>query len=659
MLIRLLPFFLLLPLATLAAKDLRVSSPNGRIVFTFRLTAEAPTYRVAFDGKPLVGESTLTLEFAETGLFGPNLTSLTPTLRTVDEPYELVVGKAKTIRDRCQEAIIPLVEKGGNRRQVNLVVRVYDDGVAFRYVFPKQPNWTAYTLTDERSTFRLVGNPLVQALMLPNYVTSHEGQYTKLTLDAIKNDTLMDMPALVVFPENRYLAITEAALTNYAGMYLTKRATPTGSVLTSQLSPLPGQMKDKVKATLPHQTPWRVLLISDRIGAFLESTMLTSLNEPSPVADWSWLKSGKASWPWWNGNVTPDTTFAPGNNFETNQYYIDFCAANTIAFHSIVEYGLHEWYVNDGAGFMPGPNADPSRAVPGLDMPRICAYAKSKGVQIRFWTHWKALYPKLEQAFAQYEAWGVAGLMVDFMDRDDQEMVAIQEEIVRSAARHKLHIQFHGAYKPTGRHRTYPNEFTREATLNYETAKWSGLDTPDHDLDMAVTRLLAGPADMHLGGFRAVPDSAYRIQYTRPLMHGTRCHQLAMYVVFESYLQLVSDYPDAYRGQPGFEFIRQVPTTWDDTRVPAAVVGEYLTVARRSGQDWYLGTINSSTARKISLDLGFLPPGTYEATIYADAPDVAQQPNHLSQTTRTVSPTDVITMQLAAGGGQAMWLRKR
>ena len=662
--LQLVPWLLLLPVITaFAAKDLRVTSPNGRIIFVFQLTKDAPAYRVLFDGKPLVDASPLTLTFAETGSFGANLISGKPVIRTVDEPYELVVGKARHVRDRCREVLIPLVEPGGARRQVNLVVRVYDDGVAFRYAFPKQPNWSAYTLTDERSTFRLAGDPVLKALFLPNYVTSHEGLYTTLPLSTVKPDTLMDMPALFMFPGNRFLAITEAALTNYAGMYLTKRATPTGAVLTSQLSPLPGQGAANVnttlvRATLPHQTPWRVLLISDHVGAFLESTMLTSLNEPSPVADWSWLKSGKASWPWWNGNVTPDTSFAPGNNFETNQYYIDFCAANHIEFHSIVEYGLHEWYVNDGAGFMPGPHADPSRAVPGLDMPRICAYAKQKGVKIRFWTHWGALYPKLEQAFAQYEQWGVAGLMVDFMDRDDQEMVAIQEEILRSAARHKLHIQFHGAYKPTGRTRTYPNEFAREGTLNYETAKWSGLDTPDHDLNMAFTRLLAGPADMHLGGFRAVPDSAYRIQYTRPLMHGTRSHQLAMYVVFESYLQLVSDYPDAYRNQPGFAFIRDVPTTWDETRVPAAEVDEYAVVARRSGADWYVGAINNHSARTLTIKLDFLPSGTYEATIYADAPDVARQPNHLTQTTRTISPSDTLTMQLAAGGGQAIQLKK-
>ena len=638
----------------LAAKEMRISSPNGRIVFFLNSTKNAPVYRVTFDGKLLVDNSDLTLVFREGSVFGPNLIQQKPVVRTIDEPYELVVGKAKMVRNRCHEAIFPLSETTGNKRQINLVVRVFDDGVAFRYEFPKQPNWSSYTLTDENTTFRLTQNPTAHALFLPNFTTSHEGLYTTIPLSNIKNDTLMDMPALFEFPDKTYLAITEAALVDYAGMYLTKK----GGQLVSQLSPLPNQKTDKVKAVLPHQTPWRVLLIGDRVGTLIESNILTSLNDPSPVADWSWLKPGKTTFPWWNGNVTADSSFAPGNNFDTQKYYIDFCATNHIEYHSVVEYGLHEWYVNDGAGFVPGPNVNAAKAVPGLDMQQVCDYAHKRGVGIRVWVFWSALYPKLEEVFTQYEKWGLSGLMVDFMDRDDQEMVNIQNEILRSAARHKLHIQFHGAYKPTGRHRTYPNELTREATLNYETSKWSGLDTPDHDITFPFTRLLAGPMDMHLGGFRAVPDSEYKIQYTRPLMHGTRCHQLAMYVVLESYLGMVCDYPDAYKGQPGFDFLKQVPTVWDETRVLAAEVNQHITVARRSGTDWYIGSITNSTARDLSVRLDFLPEGTYTAELYADAPDVAQNPNHLTQQTRTVNRSDVLTMKLAAGGGQVMRLRK-
>ena len=650
-----------LPITPLwAARPVRVSSPNGRIVFSLTLTKSAPTYRVTFDKTVLIDNSPLSLDFQSGGAFGANLDQKKPVTRTIDETYELVVGKVKTARNHCREAVIPLVEQRGGKRQINLVVRVFNDGVAFRYEFPKQPNWTSYVLTDENTTFRLTGNPTVRALFLPNFTTSHEGLYTTLPLDSIRTDTLMDMPVLVEFPNKMYLGITEAALVDYAGMYLTKKNSTSGApVLTSQLSPLPKQTAVKVKATLPHQTPWRVLLLGDRAGALIESTIITSLNEPNQITDTSWLKPGKTTFPWWNGNITPDTTFQPGHNFETAKYYIDFCADNHIEYHSVVEYGGHEWYVSDGVNYVPGPNADVTKPLPGLDMQQICDYGRQRGVGIRAWVYWSALYPKLEAAFTQYEKWGLSGLMVDFMDRDDQEMVNMQHEILRSAARHKLHIQFHGAYKPTGRHRTYPNEFTREGTLNYETNKWSGLDTPDHDISLPFTRMLAGPADMHLGGFRAVPDDKFRIQYTRPVMHGTRCHQLAMYVVMESYLQILADYPDAYKGQPGFDFLAQVPTSWDETRVPAAEVGQYVTIARRKGTDWFVGSITNSTAREIAVRLDFLPEGQYIADLYADAPDVAQNPNHLTLQTRTVGRTDVLTLKLASGGGQVMRLRKQ
>lgn len=643
----------LLAFSSIAQSPVRLASPDGRVVFSLKLTEAAPVYRVTLAGKPLVDDSPLQLLFAETGPFGPKLTMEKPRLRTVDESYDLLVGKAKTVRNHCQEATIPLVEKTGAKRQVNLVVRAYDDGVAFRYEFPKQVNWTSFTLLDEQTTFRLAGNPTALTLFRRDFLTSHEGYYDKLPVNTIKPDTLMDLPTLFNYGDQTCVAITEAALSDYAGMYLIK----TNGNLVSRLSPLPNS-KGAVKATLPHKSPWRVLLIGDRVGTLIESNILTSLNEPTKLKDLSWLKPGKSTFPWWNGNVLPDTNFAPGNNVETAKYYIDFCADNHIEYHSVVEYGLHEWYVSDGTNFQPGPHTDAAKPVPGLDMQAICDYGKKRGVGIRVWVHWQALYGRLDTIFAQYETWGLSGLMCDFMDRDDQEMVNWQELVLQKAAEHKLHIQFHGAYKPTGMHRTYPNEFTREGTLNYENMKWNDLVTPDHDIDIPFTRMLAGSTDYHLGGFRAVPSSTFKAQHTRPLMLGTRCHQLGMYVVLENYQGMVCDYPQAYLGQPGFDFLQRVPTIWDETRVPAAQISQYISIARRKENDWYVGTINNSTARTISVPLTFLPDGQYEATIYADAPDVAQQPNHLIQQTKTVSRTDVLSLQVAAGGGHAMWLRK-
>ncbi len=642
---------LLLSTSALAQKPVIIKSPNGNLTFTFQLTKEAPTYRVDYKGTEVIGESRLGLDFVEGGSFSDRLKMGTPTYFNAEENYDLVVGKTKYVYSYSKAVSIPLTERASSR-QVNLVVRMFNDAVAFRYEFPVQSSWAAYELTDERTTFNIAGNPKVRAMLLGNYTTSHEKYYSKMPLSEVPNDSLMDMPALFEMPNNVFMAITEANLRDYAGMYLQKK----GSYLSTQLSPLPGESGLKVKATLPHQSPWRVMLISDRIGDLMESTTITSLSDSKIKVDFSWLKPGKTSFPWWNGHVTPDTTFAPGMNFATNKYYIDFCADNSIEYHSVVGYGGRPWYVSDAASYgTVGKNTDVTKAVPTLDMQQVCDYAKSRGVGIHVWVHWYALHRQLEAAFTQFEKWGIKGLMVDFMNRDDQEMINIQEEILLAAARHKLFIQFHGSSKPTGLSRTFSNELTREGALNYEINKSRPQPlSPDHDLDIPFTRGLAGPTDYHLGGFRAVPSGEFKTQYTRPLMGGTRAHMLAMYVVLESYLAMVADYPEAYLGQPGFDFLQKVPTTWDETKIPAAELDRFVSTARRNGTDWFLGTINSSTARKISIPLAFLGKGKYQAKIYSDATDEVTHPNHLAISERIVTAADTIEASLAAGGGQVV-----
>jgi alpha-glucosidase len=644
----------LLALQVEAQKNVRLTSPDKNIIFSFQIQHGQAVYNISYKNKLIVNNSRLSLNFTD-GDFENDLRINTSVYKDAIEAYELVVGKTKSVHDYYKQVTIQL-QQASTQRLINFVVRAFNDGVAFRYEFQKGAGTDSFALTDEHTTFNLSDNPTVHALLLPNYTTSHEGFYTALPLSDIKEDTLMDMPALFEFPDHIFLAITEAALLDYAGMYLSKH----NGLLVSKLSPLPRQTAIKVKGTTPHKSPWRVLMISDRIGALIESNIITDLNEPCEIKDVSWLKPGKTTFPWWNGNVTPDTLNAPGNNFVTAQYYIDFCARNNLEYHSVVEYGLHQWYMDDGVGFQPGPHADVTTPVPGLDMKQICDYAATKGVGIRVWVHFYALYPKLDTAFAVFEKWGLKGMMVDYMDRDDQEMVNMQTEILRKAAAHHLHIQFHGAYKSTGLSRTYPNEFTREGTLNYETNKWDpeGL-SPDHDINMPFTRMLAGTTDYHLGGFRAVPKEKFKTQYTRPLMLGTRCHMLAMYVVLENYLQMVCDYPAAYEGEPGFEFIKEIPTTWDETKVLNAEVGKYITMARRKNNDWYVGTITDHEERQLSIPLNFLDDGNYTAEIYTDAADVKENPDHLNVEIKKVTNKDMITLHVAGGGGEVMRISKQ
>ncbi len=649
------------PALLFAQNNVRVTSPDGRIQFILKANEDVPVYSIAFKKKFLIENSSLNINLEGMGMLKQSFISAPAVHKEVNESYQLIVGKASTVKNHYRQAIISLQDKLNKNYKFNIEVRVFNDGVAFRYSFPKQVNRSSFTLLDEITQFRFTTNPVVKALLLPNFTTSHEGLYTTGPLSEIKEDTLMDMPALFQFPNKTYMAITEAALLDYAGMYLSKK----NGILRSKLSPLPNQqlnssLKDgaiKVKATLPHNSPWRVLLISDRLGALVESNIITSLNAPSSLKDVSWIQPGTSTFPWWNGTVIPDTVTG-GNNFETNKYYIDFCAANNIRYHSVVEYGGHEWYTNDGEGYQPGKNADITKPVAGLDMKQICDYGKKKGVGIRVWTHWKALYPKLDTAFALFEKWGLSGMMVDFMDRDDQEMVNIQTEILQKAAKHRLHIQFHGAYKPTGLHRTYPNEFTREGAMNYEYHKWDKIITPDADLNIVFTRMLAGATDYHQGGFNALPTDKFIVQNIRPYVMGTRCHMLAMYVVLENYLPMVCDYPDAYIGQPGFEVIKKIPGTWDATHVVAAELDQYISIARRKNDRWYIGTITNNKAREINIAFKFLPPGKYKAEIYSDAPDANENANHLIKQNRIVDKTTILKLTMAPGGGNIIILDK-
>jgi alpha-glucosidase len=637
-----------------AQQRVEISSPNGNIRFLFHSDKEA-SYKVIYKHQTIIDSSPFSFEL-DNGKFGNNLDMGSPVYRTGDESYDLVVGKAKHLHSRYQEVSIPLKEKNAPFREIHLILRTFDDGVAFRYEFPEQAGWQSYVMYDERTTFNIQGNPTVLALFLPSYTSSHEGKYSRLKFHEIESGKLIDMPALFEFPHGTFLAITEAGVVNYAGMYLSKE----DGLLRGKLSPYTGQPQIKVKATLPHKSPWRVMMISDRIGALIESNILTHLTAPCKIEDTSWIKPGKTTFTWWNGNITPDTTFSPGNNFETNKYYIDFAARNKIDFHSIYGYAEQPWYTDDGFNFsMPGNNVDITKPIAPLNMKAICDYAESKGVGIHVWVNWKALYMKIDKALALFEQWGIKGMMVDFMDRDDQEMILIQEEILEKAAKHHLFVQFHGSSKPSGLHRTYPNEFTREGTLNYECYKWGYEMSADHDISIPFTRLLAGATDYHLGGFRAVPLSEFKVQYTHPLVTGTRCHMLAMYVILESYLSMVCDTPPSYEGQPGFEFIRELPVTWDETRVLDAVVNEYIAIARRKNDEWHIGAITNGNARTLDIPLDFLDNGTYIADIYTDAKDVDVNPNHLLKQTRTITSADILTLRMAASGGTVLHIKKR
>jgi alpha-glucosidase len=512
-------------------------------------------------------------------------------------------------------------------------------------------------LADEHTKLTFPGTARARFLSLENYTTSYEDYYETLLVSKISANLLIGLPMLLehaIDSKSVWIAITEANLTDYAGMYISADEGAAGTFAT-KLSPLPGRNDGaKVIGEAPFASPWRVLMIADDPGRLLESNIVFNLNDPSKIKDPTWIKPGKTTFPWWNHYALDGVDFEPGVNTATIKHYIDFCADQGIPYHSLDGLDI-AWY---GGPIAPQGPTDVTTAAPSIDMPEVLRYAKDKGVRLRLWVHWKALKPQLDQALATYERWGIEGVMIDFMDRDDQEMVRWYHEVAEKAALHHLTVTWHGAYKPTGMERTWPNVLSYEAVLNQEYNKWSETGTPpEHNLDAAFIRMLAGPLDYHQGGMRSVLPEHYRPRDIAPPVQGTRGHQLAMYVVYQNHLPMMVDYPGAYRRQSGLEFLVNVPSVWDETRVLYAEMGKCLIVARRRKTDWYLGGMTAGESRTLDVPMQFLGGDGFVATIYLD--DEAGGPTSLTRREQAVTTSDPLRVAMLPFGGFVARITKR
>lgn len=645
-------------LASCSPSSVKVSSPDGNLDLLLSVSEGQSMISIEYKGETLLLNSPVGIDFKD-GYLGTDVKIKEGKRSEIVDDYDMPVGKTSHVHSVSNELVATLVNSEG--RYVNMYMRAFDDGVAYRYEIPEQNGMESLSVRAERMELKPAGDPMVKAMILPSYQTSHEANYKTASLSSYEDSLLMDMPVFISFPSGKYMAVTEANVVDYAGMMLLSRK----GMLTGSLSPRLDGSGLSVIGELPHRSPWRVFLVSDRAGALLESNILTSLCDPCSEQDLSWLKPGKSTWPWWCCYKVPDH-LKKGSlntiNYNISKYFIDFCAKKGITYHSIT--GIvdetnreYPWFYNEGSSTgRPKETDDAKRLCPGFELEPICNYAKEKGIDMRVWVHWKPLSKDIEGAFRLYRDWGIKGMMVDYMDRDDQEMIEFQKKVLELAMKYHLHIQFHGSSKPSGLQRTYPCEFTRENTLNYEVYKWNGKQLgADHDLDLAFTRCLAGPTDYHLGGFNAVTMDEYTPASWPPLVTNTRSHMLAMYVVYESALHLISDAPEVYeKDLKGFDFLLKVPTVWDETRVLVAEPEECILVARRSGNDWYLGAIgNSKSSHTFSFDTDFLGDGTYNMTLYHDADDSETNPNHIECSESSVKSSDHLTLSCVPTGGFA------
>jgi alpha-glucosidase len=389
-------------------------------------------------------------------------------------------------------------------------------------------------------------------------------------------------------------------------------------------------------------------MISDRPGGPLESNIVLHLNPPSRIGDASWVKPGKTSWSWWSGDYATGVPFQPGMNTETMKHYVDFSA----------ETGLEYILIDEGwSGGEGRHNRDITTTNPNIDLAGIVAHAKAKGVRVWLWAHWTNVDKQADEAFPLFEKWGIGGVKIDFMDRDDQQMVEFYHRAARKAAEHKLLVDFHGAYKPTGLRKYYPNVLTHEGVMGLEYLKWSGRVTAEHNTMIPFTRMLAGPLDYTPGGFVNVTPEEFTPRNLNPATPTTRAHQVGLYVVFETGFQMLADFPGAYKGQKETEFLKAVPVTWDETKVLAGYPGRFIVMARRKGKDWFIGGITNSEPREAAVPLGFLGGGRFRAEIIEDSPDAAKMPKNTASRSETVSASGTLKIRMAPAGGMAAVLR--
>ncbi|MFC1565089.1 glycoside hydrolase family 97 protein, partial [candidate division KSB1 bacterium] len=601
-------------------------------------------YKVSYQGKAIIDESRLGIQFKNTPYLGDNVEIYDHRSRHFEETYSMVYGKNKEIESSFTETSVFLQERVEPTRNFNLVFRVFNDGIAFRYILWEEPGFKDFIITSENTEFRFTEDHMAYALFLPGFVSAHEDNYSHVPLSEIKPGSHVYPPLLIEMENGPFVALTEADLTDYAGMYLEGIEDDQFTLQTS-LAPLPDGSGDKVKGETPFYTPWRVIMVGDSPGQLIESNIILNLNDPSEIEDESWIKPGKVTWPWWSGRVVEGENFEGGMNTATMKHYIDFASENGLEYLLIDA----EWY-----GKHDDENVDITTPIPEIDMPEIINYAGERDVKILLWLFWKCVDKQMDKAFPLYEEWGISGIKVDYMNRDDQEIVNFYHRCVKKAAEHRLTVNFHGAYKPTGIRRTYPNFITREGVLGLEWSKWSDKCNPDHELIIPFTRMLAGPMDFTPGGFRNVKKDDFEPVFEAASVMGTRCHQLAMYVVYESPLQMLVDYPAAYRDQDGLEFLKSVPAAWDDTKVLNAEIGDYITIARKHGEEWFVGSMTDWTSRTFEIPLVFLGEGEFEAEIYSDGTGPGEASITVNYEKINVVSGMTITAELTSGGGHVM-----
>ena len=624
-----------------------VSSPDGALEFVL----QGEQWSLLRDGHVVIAPSSLGLALDDGTVFRPGSRPPRVSRAATDAVRDARFYKKTSVRDRYNEMRL-------RYRDFDLVVRAYDAAVAWRIEahrksgFKVLDDFTEFAFpTDCEAWFPYVRQN--RETLSSQFNNSFENTYTHSTVSGYDASLLTFLPITLRSEQGELVCITEASLLDYPGMYLYN---PDGALrLKGVFAPYPKTVRQGGHNNIQEEVveredylavcsaaekfPWRVVNVAENDAALLDNDIVWLLSEASE-GDFSWVKPGKVAWDWWNDWNIGGVDFASGVNTRTYCHYIDFAAANGI-----------EYVILDEGWSVEG-KADLLSVVPDIDLKGIVDYASARGVGIILWAGYYAIARDMENIFRHYSAMGVKGFKVDFMDRDDQSMVAFYERAASLAAKYRLVLDFHGAFKPCGLQRTWPNVLNFEGVFGLEMMKFfdAATDQMENDVTIPFARMVAGSLDYTQGAMRNASRENFRPVVSEPMSQGTRCHQLALYTIFLSPLNMLCDTPTAYtKERECLDFIAGVPTVWDETRALSGEIGEYVVIARRKGNDWYLGAITDWQPRDITIDLSFLGAGPHKAVVFQDGANAHRLASDYLR--KEMLLDTALTVHLAPGGG--------
>ena len=627
-----------------------VKSPDGELVLTVS-AQNTLNYSLKVAGRDILKNASAALTFA----------GVSADVLVIDSVKRATVNRTLTphIRQKSKQVVEHYNELILNfKNQQSISFRAFNQGVAYRFSTQKTGE---VIVTAEHAKFNFAADHQVLFPEETSFISHNERLYLPKQLNQISNKQFASLP-LLVDVEGTKVVITETALREYPGMWIEGNSDNSLNarfphyVLKSELKTNSDRNENIIergqylsKNTIDQQQggrsfPWRIIAIG-KDDADLLLNQLSYLLADELAIDPSWIKPGKVAWDWWNANNVYNVDFKAGINTQTYKYYIDFAA----------QYGLEYIVLDEGWHHL----TNVLDVVPDINIQEIIDYAKAKNVGVILWVIWKTLDNQLEVALDTFEEWGAAGIKVDFMQRDDQAMVDYYWRVAKQAAKRHLLVDFHGSYKPAGIRRAYPNVITREGLRGLEHNKWADYITAEHNLTLPFIRQLAGPMDYTPGAMVNSQPENFNINFNRPMSKTTRVHQMAMYVVFESPLQMLADSPSNYlREAESTDFISKVPTVWDETIIVSAKIADHIITARRSGDEWFIGVMGNSNKREFTINLSFLDNGNYQMDSFADGINSDRHASDYKIHNQQVIKNQDIPIKLAPSGGWVAHLTK-